>query len=96
MLKEREFNNFQWQDLVGSGVVEYIDTMEEETTMIAVSVDILGGKMEKCFQYSLFYSLFSPSHIFFLYFSHPRRGYYVFGTVFLILHPLPLAEYIHP
>ncbi len=41
MLKEREFNNFQWQDLVGSGVVEYIDTMEEETTMIAVSLDIL-------------------------------------------------------
>ena len=35
MLKEREFNNYQWQDLVASGVVEYIDTMEEETTMIA-------------------------------------------------------------
>ena len=40
MLKEREFNNFQWQDLVGSGVVEYIDTMEEETTMIAVGAHI--------------------------------------------------------
>jgi len=36
-LKEREFNNFQWQDLVACGVVEYIDTMEEETTMIATS-----------------------------------------------------------
>ena len=35
MLKDREFNNYQWQDLVASGVVEYIDTMEEETTMIA-------------------------------------------------------------
>jgi DNA-directed RNA polymerase II subunit RPB2 len=36
-LKDREFNNFQWQDLVACGVVEYIDTMEEETTMIATS-----------------------------------------------------------
>ena len=24
MLKAREFNNFQWHDLVASGVVEYI------------------------------------------------------------------------
>lgn len=41
MLKEREFNNYQWQDLVASGVVEYIDTMEEETTMIATSLESL-------------------------------------------------------
>merc|ERR1719510_2913831 len=41
MLKEREFNNFQWHDLVASGVVEYIDTMEEETTMIATSPEAL-------------------------------------------------------
>jgi len=41
MLKEREFNNYQWQDLVASGVVEYIDTMEEETTMIATNPDNL-------------------------------------------------------
>jgi len=46
MLKEREFNNFQWQDLVGSGVVEYIDTMEEETTMIAVSPEFLKAPEE--------------------------------------------------
>jgi len=50
MLKEREFNNFQWQDLVAGGVVEYIDTMEEETTMIATSPESLvapedGGSM---------------------------------------------------
>jgi len=49
LLKDREFNNFQWQDLVGSGVVEYIDTMEEETTIIAVSPEVLrpteGGSM---------------------------------------------------
>ncbi len=30
-----------WQDLVASGVVEYIDTLEEETTMIAVSPENL-------------------------------------------------------
>ena len=41
LLKEREFNNYQWQDLVASGVVEYIDTMEEETTMIAISPENL-------------------------------------------------------
>ena len=41
MLKDREFNNFQWHDLVASGVVEYIDTMEEETTMIATSPEAL-------------------------------------------------------
>lgn len=41
MLKDREFNNYQWQDLVASGVVEYIDTMEEETTMIATAIESL-------------------------------------------------------
>jgi len=40
-LKNKEFNSYQWQDLVASGVVEYIDTMEEETTMIATSPDAL-------------------------------------------------------
>merc|ERR1719193_2416334 len=49
LLKNREFDNYQWQDLVGSGVVEYIDTMEEETTIIAVSPEVLrpteGGSM---------------------------------------------------
>ena len=42
MLKEREYNNFNWQDLVASGVVEYIDTLEEETAMIAMSPEDLG------------------------------------------------------
>merc|ERR1719495_2281380 len=41
MLKAREFNNFQWHDLVASGVVEYIDTLEEETTMIATTPESL-------------------------------------------------------
>merc|ERR1719489_434617 len=40
-LKNREFNSYQWQDLVASGAVEYIDTMEEETTMIATNPDNL-------------------------------------------------------
>jgi DNA-directed RNA polymerase II subunit RPB2 len=29
MLKDREQTNFHWSDLVGGGVVEYIDVMEE-------------------------------------------------------------------
>jgi DNA-directed RNA polymerase II subunit RPB2 len=37
ILKDREFDNYQWQDLVA----EYIDTMEEETTMIATSPESL-------------------------------------------------------
>ena len=40
-LKDREFDNYQWHDLVASGVVEYIDTLEEETTMIATSPELL-------------------------------------------------------
>ncbi|CAG0917162.1 unnamed protein product [Notodromas monacha] len=38
-LKEREYNNFSWQDLVAASVVEYIDTLEEETAMIAMNPD---------------------------------------------------------
>lgn len=36
---------FRWQELVASGVVEYIDTLEEETVMIAMSPEDL--KQEK-------------------------------------------------
>lgn len=43
-LKEREYNNYSWQDLVASGVVEYIDTMEEETVMLAMTPDLLSER----------------------------------------------------
>eukprot|EP00731_Ephydatia_muelleri_P020895 Em0013g622a len=43
LLKEREYNNASWQDLVAGGVVEYIDTLEEETVMIAMTPDDLSG-----------------------------------------------------
>ncbi len=33
-----------WQDLVAGGVVEYIDTLEEETVMIAMTPDDLVMK----------------------------------------------------
>ncbi|KAH0557929.1 hypothetical protein KQX54_013018 [Cotesia glomerata] len=46
MLKERDYNNNGWQELVGSGVVEYIDTLEEETVMIAMSPDYLRQDKE--------------------------------------------------
>ncbi|CAL1261963.1 unnamed protein product [Larinioides sclopetarius] len=40
-LKEREYNSYSWQDLVANGVVEYIDTLEEETVMLAMTPDDL-------------------------------------------------------
>ncbi|KAL5016562.1 hypothetical protein ScPMuIL_006151 [Solemya velum] len=43
-LKQREYNNYSWQDLVASGVVEYIDPLEEETVMLAMTPDDLTEK----------------------------------------------------
>lgn len=40
-LKNREYNSYSWHDLVASGVVEYIDTLEEETVMISMTPDDL-------------------------------------------------------
>ncbi|KAG8286738.1 DNA-directed RNA polymerase II subunit RPB2 [Homalodisca vitripennis] len=45
-LKERDYNNYGWQVLVSSGVVEYIDTLEEETTMIAMTPQDLQQEKE--------------------------------------------------
>ena len=52
MLKEREYNNASWQDLVAGGVVEYIDTLEEETVMIAMTPDDLYEKDRYCSTYT--------------------------------------------
>ncbi|ESO10500.1 hypothetical protein HELRODRAFT_158187 [Helobdella robusta] len=41
LLKERKHKNYGWQDLLANGVVEYIDTMEEETAMVAMEKGIL-------------------------------------------------------
>lgn len=38
------FAAVSWQDLVASGVVEYIDTLEEETVMLAMTPDDLQEK----------------------------------------------------
>uniref|UniRef100_A0A8C4NCH5 DNA-directed RNA polymerase II subunit RPB2 n=1 Tax=Eptatretus burgeri TaxID=7764 RepID=A0A8C4NCH5_EPTBU len=43
-LKEREYNNYSWQELVAAGVVEYVDTLEEESTMVAMTPDDLAEK----------------------------------------------------
>uniref|UniRef100_G1Q9D0 DNA-directed RNA polymerase subunit beta n=1 Tax=Myotis lucifugus TaxID=59463 RepID=G1Q9D0_MYOLU len=43
-LKEREYNNYGWQNLVASGVVEYVDTLEEETVMLAMTPNDLQDK----------------------------------------------------
>jgi DNA-directed RNA polymerase II subunit RPB2 len=55
MLKQREYINFSWQELVATGVVEYIDTLEEETAMIAMSPEDLRQVI------SLALKLFHPS-----------------------------------
>ncbi|XP_051176598.1 DNA-directed RNA polymerase II subunit RPB2 [Leptopilina boulardi] len=52
MLKEKEYDG--WQALVSSGVVEYIDTLEEETVMIAMSPDDL--RQEKEYAYCTTYT----------------------------------------
>lgn len=52
MLKQREYINFSWQELVATGVVEYIDTLEEETAMIAMSPEDLRQVYQKVFSCS--------------------------------------------
>ena len=38
---------YTWHDLVANGYIEYIDTEEEETTMIAMTVrDILNAQQD--------------------------------------------------
>lgn len=44
MLKEREYNEYGWQDLVANGVVEYIDVNEEESVMVAMTPEDLVEK----------------------------------------------------
>ncbi|XP_028515345.1 DNA-directed RNA polymerase II subunit RPB2 [Exaiptasia diaphana] len=44
MLKEREYNDYSWQELVAGGIVEYIDVNEEETVMVAMTPDELVEK----------------------------------------------------
>jgi DNA-directed RNA polymerase II subunit RPB2 len=43
-MKNINLMSYRWQELVDSGVVEYIDTLEEETAMIAMSPDDLKQK----------------------------------------------------
>jgi DNA-directed RNA polymerase II subunit RPB2 len=52
-LKDREYNSFSWHDLVANGVVEYIDTLEEETAMIAMTPeDLVDTDMAYCSTYT--------------------------------------------
>jgi DNA-directed RNA polymerase beta subunit len=37
-LQNRETTNYGWHDLVAAGLIEYVDTEEEETTMISMTV----------------------------------------------------------
>ncbi|XP_050705237.1 DNA-directed RNA polymerase II subunit RPB2-like isoform X3 [Eriocheir sinensis] len=49
LLKEREYNNFSWQDLMASGAVEYIDCSEQETIMIAMLLEDLDSEEDKSY-----------------------------------------------
>mmetsp|Transcript_1281 Transcript_1281/g.4791 ORF Transcript_1281/g.4791 Transcript_1281/m.4791 type:complete len:1186 (-) Transcript_1281:183-3740(-) len=44
MLYEKEITGYTWNDLVATGCIEYVDTEEEETTMIAMTIDELVGQ----------------------------------------------------
>ena len=44
MLKESEYNQYSWQDLVAYGVVKNIDGSEEETVMLVMNPDELRKK----------------------------------------------------
>ncbi|VDN08718.1 unnamed protein product, partial [Dibothriocephalus latus] len=48
LLKEKAYNRYSWQDLVLSGVVEYIDTLEEETVMIAMGPAEMQAAVNYC------------------------------------------------
>lgn len=44
---------YSWQDLVASGVVEYIDPLEEESIMLAMTPDDLSDKdVQYCSTYT--------------------------------------------
>ncbi|VEL24700.1 unnamed protein product [Protopolystoma xenopodis] len=47
-LKDRAYSRYSWTDLVLSGVVEYIDTLEEETVMIAMGPSELRAVGDYC------------------------------------------------
>ena len=44
MLYEKDITGYTWNDLVATGCIEYVDTEEEETTMIAMTIDELVGQ----------------------------------------------------
>lgn len=46
------FALFSWQDLVAAGVVEYIDTLEEETVMLAMTPDDIKQSGGYCSTYT--------------------------------------------
>ena len=46
MLKDSDYSNYSWTELIKAGVVEYIDTLEEETIMCAMFPDDVYKKDE--------------------------------------------------
>jgi len=60
-LKNRDNTNFGWQDLVQNGIVEYIDTHEEENCMIAMLPEDLEEK--KVYSKTFTHSEIHPSMV---------------------------------
>ncbi|RDD41968.1 DNA-directed RNA polymerase II subunit RPB2 [Trichoplax sp. H2] len=47
-----DYEVFGWQDLIANGIVEYVDTLEEETVMIAMTPDYLTAGVNYCRTYT--------------------------------------------
>ncbi|GAB4814750.1 hypothetical protein N2152v2_001796, partial [Parachlorella kessleri] len=53
MLANREETGFTWQKLIESGFIEYVDVEEEETTMIAMTInDLKAAREDRSHAYS--------------------------------------------
>lgn len=54
MLKDSDYSNYSWTELIKAGVVEYIDTLEEETIMCAMFPEDVckRGDMAYCSSYT--------------------------------------------
>ncbi|GBG89761.1 hypothetical protein CBR_g49614 [Chara braunii] len=54
-LQQREMTDFGWNELVSKGFIEYVDTEEEETTMISMTIaDVVNARKNPQQAYSVY------------------------------------------